>query len=82
MALVDITGVSRYLGARCIFSSVNLSVPARARIGVVGRNGEGKSTLLRVIAGELEPDSGKIHKASGVRLGYLSQGLPDYVYRV
>ncbi|HHT84748.1 MAG: ABC-F family ATP-binding cassette domain-containing protein [Bacillota bacterium] len=82
MALVDITGVSRYLGARCIFSSVNLSVPARARIGVVGRNGEGKSTLLRVIAGELEPDSGKIHKASGVRLGYLSQGLPDYTSTV
>jgi len=81
MALIEITGVSRYFGARCIFASVNLSVPARARIGVVGRNGEGKSTLLRVIA-ELEPDSGKIHKASGVRLGYLSQGLPDYTSTV
>ncbi len=82
MALIQISDASRYLGARSIFSSVNLSVPEAGRIGIVGRNGEGKTTLLRVIAGELEPDSGKIHKASGVSLGYLSQGLPDYTSTV
>ncbi|HHX10910.1 MAG TPA: ABC-F family ATP-binding cassette domain-containing protein [Firmicutes bacterium] len=82
MPLIEISEVARYQGARCIFASVNLSVPERARIGVVGRNGEGKTTLLRVIAGELEPDSGKVHTASGVRQGYLSQGLPDYTSTV
>lgn len=78
MALIDLTDVSRYIGVRCIFSSVSLSVAKGDRIGIVGRNGEGKTTLLRVIAGELEPDSGILRKASGISLGYLSQGLPDY----
>jgi len=78
MALIDLTNVSRYIGVRCIFSSVNLSVAKGDRIGIVGRNGEGKTTLLRVIAGKLEPDSGILHVVSGTRIGYLSQGLPDY----
>jgi ATP-binding cassette subfamily F protein 3 len=78
MALIDLTDVSRFIGVRCIFSSVNLSVAKGDRIGIVGRNGEGKTTLLRVIAGELEPDSGFVHRSSGTSLGYLSQGLPDY----
>lgn len=82
MALIELSEVARYQGARCIFASVNLSVPEKARIGVVGRNGQGKTTLLKIIAGELEPDAGKVHKASGVRVGYLSQGLPDYTATV
>ncbi len=78
MALVEMNDVSRYFGARCIFSAVNLSLPKQVRVGIIGRNGEGKTTLLRVIAGELEHDSGEIHIASDIRLGYLSQGLPCY----
>ncbi len=82
MALIDLTDVSRFIGVRCIFSPVNLSVAKEDRIGIIGRNGEGKTTLLRVIAGELEPDSGLVHISSGTNLGYLSQGLPDYEFTV
>jgi ATP-binding cassette subfamily F protein 3 len=78
MASIDLSDISRFIGTRCIFSSVSLSVASTDRIGIVGRNGEGKTTLLRVIAGELSPDSGTVHISSGASVGYLSQELPTF----
>jgi ATPase subunit of ABC transporter with duplicated ATPase domains len=59
---------------RIIFDSVSLGVDEGDRIGVVGRNGDGKSSLLAMLAGRLEPDSGRVTVRRGVRVGVLDQG--------
>jgi ATPase subunit of ABC transporter with duplicated ATPase domains len=56
-----------------VFGSVTLGVNEGARIGIVGRNGDGKSSLLRLLTGELRPDSGRVTRRSGVRVSALSQ---------
>jgi len=66
--------ISLALGARHILSSVDLAVDPGQRIGLVGPNGVGKSTLLRVIAGQLSPDGGKVTLApASAIVGYLPQ---------
>ncbi len=78
MPSIELSDISRFVGTRCIFSSVSLSVASTDRIGIVGRNGEGKTTLLRIIAGDLHPDSGTVHISSRTSVGYLSQELPTF----
>ena len=56
-----------------VFESVTLGVNDGARIGIVGRNGDGKSSLLRLLTGQLQPDSGRVTQRSGLRVGALSQ---------
>ncbi|MGD1241694.1 ABC-F family ATP-binding cassette domain-containing protein [Mycobacterium seoulense] len=56
-----------------VFDSVTLGVNDGARIGIVGRNGDGKSSLLRLLTGHLAPDSGRVTRRSGLRVGALSQ---------
>ncbi|OBK54960.1 ABC-F family ATP-binding cassette domain-containing protein [Mycobacterium kubicae] len=56
-----------------VFDSVTLGVNDGARIGIVGRNGDGKSSLLGLLKGALQPDSGRVTRRSGVRVGALSQ---------
>ncbi|MFC0681036.1 ABC-F family ATP-binding cassette domain-containing protein [Lysobacter korlensis] len=64
---------------RVIFDSVTVGLSEGERIGVVGRNGDGKSTLLRLLAGRQEPDGGRVTRRGGVTLGMLDQSdeLPD-----
>ncbi len=56
-----------------VFESVTLGVNDGARIGIVGRNGDGKSSLLRLLTGQLQPDSGRVTHRSGLRVSALSQ---------
>jgi len=56
-----------------VFESVTLGVNDGARIGIVGRNGDGKSSLLGLLTGQLQPDSGRVTRRSGLRVGALSQ---------
>ncbi|BBY20818.1 ABC transporter ATP-binding protein [Mycobacterium stomatepiae] len=56
-----------------VFDSISLGVNDGARIGIVGRNGDGKSSLLRLLSGELRPNSGRVTRRSGLRVGALSQ---------
>jgi ABC transport system ATP-binding/permease protein len=58
---------------RVIFESVTLGVNDGARIGIVGRNGDGKSSLLSLLTGQLQPDSGRVTRRSGLRVSALSQ---------
>ena len=58
---------------RIIFDSVTVGLNEGDRIGIVGRNGDGKSTLLRLLAGTLEPDDGRVTRRGGIRLGMLDQ---------
>jgi ATP-binding cassette subfamily F protein uup len=64
---------------RVVFDSVTIGLDEGQRIGVVGRNGDGKSSLLRLLSGRLEPDDGRVTRRGGVTLGMLDQAdeLPD-----
>ncbi|MGB3909039.1 MAG: ABC-F family ATP-binding cassette domain-containing protein [Pseudolysinimonas sp.] len=59
---------------RVVFDAVTVGIDEGDRVGVVGRNGDGKSTLLKILAGRIEPDSGKVTRRGGVTLGMLDQG--------
>ncbi|MEO8095775.1 MAG: ABC-F family ATP-binding cassette domain-containing protein [Pseudolysinimonas sp.] len=64
---------------KVVFERVTIGIDEGARIGVVGRNGDGKSTLLRLLAGRIQPDSGRVTRRGGVTIGMLDQSdeLPD-----
>ena len=72
--LVNLSGAGKGYAARTILRDVTLGVSAGDRIGVVGRNGDGKSTLLRLIAGHEEPDAGTVTRTGSVSLELLGQG--------
>ncbi|KAB1657978.1 ABC-F family ATP-binding cassette domain-containing protein [Pseudoclavibacter chungangensis] len=59
---------------RVVFDDITVGIAEGDRIGVVGRNGDGKSTLLKLLAGRLEPDAGQVTSRRGVRIGMLDQG--------
>ncbi|WP_336921851.1 ABC-F family ATP-binding cassette domain-containing protein [Aquipuribacter sp. SD81] len=71
--LVNCTGVHVAVPDRVLLREVSLGVDDGDRVGVVGRNGGGKSTLLRVLAGRLDPDDGRVSVRSGSRVGMLDQ---------
>ena len=73
MSLLTVTALAKSFGPVDIFSDISLSIPRRARIGLVGPNGVGKTTLLRILLGEEEPTSGAVHRARNLRIGYLPQ---------
>ena len=73
MPLLTATNLSKAFGANDIFTGLTFSIPERARIAIVGPNGIGKTTLLRILAGLDEPSSGTVHRARGLHLGYLPQ---------
>lgn len=71
--MVTLADVSKHVGGRLLFDQANLNLHFGQRYGVVGANGTGKSTLLRMIAGEEETSLGDIHVAKGKTLGWLKQ---------
>ncbi len=72
--LVNLERVSKAFGIRPLLTEVSLGVAAGERIGIVGRNGDGKTTLLEIMAG-LEPvDSGRVSRTRGLLVGFLHQG--------
>jgi ATP-binding cassette subfamily F protein 3 len=73
--LVRIEDLAKSYGARMLFDGVTFNIDQRERIGIVGRNGHGKTTLLRLLLGEEEPDRGAIAFPRGYRVGHLSQHL-------
>ncbi len=73
--MIQVSGLSKAYGTQVIFDDIGFSVNAGERIGLVGRNGHGKTTLLRMITGEEKPDTGVIGIPSNYTIGYLSQHL-------
>ncbi|MDD5944141.1 MAG: ABC-F family ATP-binding cassette domain-containing protein [Clostridia bacterium] len=77
MNLLTVEGISKAFGDKKIFDEVTFGIDAGDKVGVIGINGTGKSTLLKIIAGEEIADSGQIVKMNGLRIGYLPQ-TPDF----
>ncbi len=77
MALLTVQGAELAFGHHALLSGVDLSIEPGERIGLIGRNGTGKSSLLKAIAGQIALDAGEIRRASGVRVAYLPQE-PDF----
>jgi ATP-binding cassette subfamily F protein 3 len=73
MPLLTAVNLSKSFGPVDIFPEISFSIPHRARIGLVGPNGVGKTTLLRILIDEEEASSGSVHRARGIRIGYLPQ---------
>lgn len=71
--ILTIENIGRDLGERVIFDGVTTGIAEGERIGLIGVNGTGKSTLLSIIAGEIEPDEGKVIRRNGLRISFLSQ---------
>ncbi|MDQ6775997.1 MAG: ABC-F family ATP-binding cassette domain-containing protein [Actinomycetota bacterium] len=72
--LVNLSGVAKEYSTRTVLGDVTLGITAGERIGVVGRNGEGKSTLLRLIAGVELPDVGAVTRVGDLGIAMLAQG--------
>ena len=74
---LQVENISKSYGDLSLFNDVSFVVEERQRVGLIARNGKGKSTLLRIIAGEEPLDNGKITLRNGIKVGYLEQE-PDF----
>ncbi len=73
MSLLSAQNLAKSFGADDIFSGIDLDVPRQARIALLGPNGIGKTTLLRILLGLDEPSEGLVRSAKGLNTGYLPQ---------
>ena len=77
MPLIHLQRVDYSVGGPLLLEKVDLAIETNERVCVVGRNGEGKSTLLRLLAGEIKPDDGEVRVQGGVRIARLTQEVPQ-----
>ncbi|MEA5260543.1 ABC-F family ATP-binding cassette domain-containing protein [Arcicella aquatica] len=76
--MLSINNLSFYFGSRPMYDGANLHIKPKDKIGLIGANGTGKSTLLRIIDGEYLPDGGNISKSGDCTIGFLNQDLLSY----
>ncbi|MFN3403557.1 MAG: ribosomal protection-like ABC-F family protein [Cytophagaceae bacterium] len=76
--MLSINNLSFYFGSRPLYENVSLHIKPKDRIGLIGANGTGKSTLLRLITGEFKPDKGEISRSGECTIGFLNQDLLSY----
>lgn len=76
--MLSISNLDYFIGERVLFESAQLHIKPKEKIGLVGLNGTGKTTLLRIINKEITPDSGEISKRNDCTLGYLNQDLLSF----
>jgi ATP-binding cassette, subfamily F, member 3 len=74
--MLHLNDVSLRVGGRLLLEGASLHVPAGQRVGLVGRNGSGKTSLLRLIQGETQPDAGTLRLRKGARIGRVAQEAP------
>src|SRR5919206_2273757 len=75
MSLLQARGITKSFGSRQILEGLDLDVEPGVRMGVIGPNGGGKSTLLRILAGEEQADAGEVTQRRGLVVAYLPQQL-------
>ncbi len=76
MSLLSYRNLTVSFGGPLLLDNAGLSIEKRERICLIGRNGEGKSTLLRILSGQISPDKGEIEAIPGLRIGKLDQEVP------
>ncbi len=76
--MLSISNLNFYFGSRALYEGANLHIKPKSKIGLIGANGTGKSTLLRLISGEYTPDGGTISKSGDCTIGFLNQDLLSY----
>lgn len=76
--MIDITNLSYYLGDRPLYDKASLFIGPKDKIGLIGLNGTGKSTLLKMMTGDLQPSAGKIQKSKDTTIGFLNQDLLSF----
>ncbi len=77
MIICSAQELSKMFGGHLIFEDLSFEIPEKARIGLVGRNGSGKTTIFKLLSGVEAPDKGLIHLKKGAKVGYLAQ-IPQY----
>ena len=75
--LIKLDNVSKYFGSRMLFENISFEISEGEKIGFIGENGIGKTTLLKIITGEISYDDGTITKNNNLKIGYLSQQAPE-----
>ena len=73
--MISLKNITLWFGSRNIFDDISIEIADNDKIGLTGKNGEGKSTLLKVISGEIKPDSGTVSFSNQTTIGYLPQHL-------
>lgn len=73
--MIKIQGLNKSYSTQVLFEDLNFSINRGEKVGLVGRNGHGKSTLFQIILGNVEPDSGTVSIPKGYKIGYLQQHL-------
>ncbi len=76
--MISVSNLSYYIGGRALYENANMFIKPKDKIGLIGLNGRGKSTLLRLINGEYTADSGSISKSNDCTIGFLNQDLLSY----
>jgi ATP-binding cassette subfamily F protein 3 len=76
--MLSINNLSYFIGGRPLYENADLHIKPKDKIGLIGQNGTGKSTLLRLITGEITPDGGSIQKGNDCTIGFLNQDLLSY----
>ena len=75
MALITLKGGKKYFGEECLFESLNFHIDEGERVGLVGVNGAGKTSLFRVLTGEMLLDEGELYMNPSMTLGYMRQNI-------
>jgi ATP-binding cassette, subfamily F, member 3 len=76
--MISITNLSYFIGGRALYENANMFIKPKDKIGLIGLNGRGKSTLLKLINGDYKPDGGSISKSNDCTIGFLNQDLLSY----
>jgi ATP-binding cassette, subfamily F, member 3 len=76
--MISITNLSYFIGGRPLYENANMFIKPKDKIGLIGLNGRGKSTLLKLINGDYKPDTGSISKSNDCTIGFLNQDLLSY----
>ena len=73
MSLLTLANVTCAYGTHVVLDGVTVSIEAGEKVGLIGRNGCGKTTIMRVMTGELQPDAGKVQLSRGAVVGYRGE---------
>lgn len=77
-AMISISNISYFIGGRALYENANMFIKPKDKIGLIGLNGRGKSTLLKIINGDLKPSEGSISMSNSCTIGFLNQDLLSY----